>query len=360
MSIEPKVNIAVIGGGAVGIIQMTLYREHPQAQVVVLAETAEERGRATAAAQGVPEWVGDYRGLLAREDIHVFSIALPNHLHVPVALAALRAGKHVFLEKPMATNAADATMLMEEARRCGRRLMVGQNNRFTPEVQTARQLIERGVLGDLYHAKTAWTRRAGIPRIGSWFTQRKFAGGGCCYDIGVHALDRCLYLMGEFEAASVSGQTYAQLGPRGQGGGTWGKGDVDPAAVFDVDDLAVALIKLRSGRTVLLEASWAAHQAEADFNGTHLFGTAGGLQFPPLRLFTPGTHGYREERVDCTSPYVNPNRMAHFVDVVLGRAEPFIKLEESVAVQRILDAIYVSSKSGREVRLDAAPAAVAS
>jgi len=196
MSTEPKVNIAMIGGGAVGIIQMILYREHPQARIVALAETAEERGRATAAAHGVSEWVADYRELLAREDIHVFSIALPNHLHAPVALAALRAGKHVFLEKPMATNAADAMALMEEARRCGRRLMVGQNNRFTPEVQTARQLIEQGVIGDVYHAKTAWTRRAGIPRIGSWFTQRRFAGGGCCYDIGVHALDRCLYLMG--------------------------------------------------------------------------------------------------------------------------------------------------------------------
>jgi predicted dehydrogenase len=214
-------------------------------------------------------------------------------------------------------------------------------------------MINDGVLGHVYHAKTAWTRRAGIPRIGSWFTQKQLAGGGCCYDIGVHALDRCLYLMGEFDAVSVSGQTYSQFGPRGLGSGSWGKSEIDPNAKFDVDDLAVALIKLRSGRTVLLEASWAAHQPDPDFNGTQLFGTDAGLLLPPLRIFRSGNHGYQTELINCTTPIVNPDRMVHFIDVILGRAEPYVKVEESVAVQRILDSIYQSAASGREVRLDA-------
>jgi predicted dehydrogenase len=356
MTPDQQVNIAVIGAGAVAGTHLAGYRKHPSARVAVIADTSRERARALAAAHGVGEYVANYEALLDRPDIDVFSIALPNDLHAPVALAALRAGKHVMLEKPMATNAADAVRLAAEARVRGRVLMVGQNNRFAPEVQTARKLVTDGVLGEVYHARTAWTRRAGIPRIGSWFTQKKFAGGGCAYDIGVHALDRCLFLMGEFDAVTVSGQTYAKFGPRGLGAGDWGQGEIDPEAGFDVDDLAVALIRLRSGRTILLEASWAAHQAGPDFNGTHLFGTEAGLELPPLRLFREGRLGYQTELVACAPVLVPAERMVHFIDVVLGRAEPFVRLEESVAVQKILEALYRSAALGREVSLDEARA----
>lgn len=344
-------NVAVIGAGAIGLDHINSFKQHPQARVVALAEVSPERGREAADKFGIPELVQDYKALLKRPDIDVFSIALPNYLHAKVALEALKAGKHVMLDKPMATNAGDAAKLVAAARATGRTLMVGQNNRFGWEVQTAKQLITEGVLGDVYHAKTAWTRRAGIPRIGSWFTQTKFAGGGCCYDIGVHALDRCLYLMGEFDAAAVSGKTFAQFGPRGQGDGAWGKSEIDPKATFDVDDLAVALIKLKSGRTVLLEASWAAHQPMGDYNGTQLFGTEAGLKFPPLELYRKTQYGYATESVSARPNLVNPNRMVHFIDVLLGKAEAFVKPAESLAVQKILDAIYLSSKTGREVRV---------
>lgn len=255
------------------------------------------------------------------------------------------------LDKPMATNAADAAKLVTEAKKQKVLLMVGQNQRFIPEVQTAKQLITKGVLGDVYHAKTAWCRRAGIPRIGSWFTQKQFAGGGGTYDIGVHALDRCLYLMGEFDAAAVSGQTYSRFGTRGQGDGSWGKSEINPKAKFDVDDLSVALIKLKSGRTVLLETSWAAHQAEPDHNGTQLFGSEAGLKFPALQLFRNGPHGYSTELVTHLPNLVDGNRMKHFIDALQGKSEPHVKPSESLAIQKILDAIYVSARTGREVRI---------
>lgn len=344
-------NVAVIGAGAIGLDHINSFQQHPAAKVVALAETSPTRGREAADRYRIPDLVTDYRTLLRRSDIDVVSIALPNYLHAPVALAALRAGKHVMLDKPMATNARDAARLVATARQGRRLLMVGQNIRFTPEVQTAKQLVTAGALGDVYHAKTAWTRRAGIPRIGSWFTQKRFAGGGCTYDIGVHALDRCLYLLGEFDAAAVSGQTYSQLGRRGQGNGGWGRSEIDPRAPFDVDDLSLALIKLRSGRTVLLEASWAAHQPEPDYNGTQLFGTEAGLILPPLKLCRPGMQGYLTELVTPRADLVTPNRMVHFIDCLLGKAQPHVPMAESLATQKILDAIYLSAKSGREVRL---------
>ncbi|HYP16952.1 MAG TPA: Gfo/Idh/MocA family oxidoreductase [Opitutus sp.] len=351
MTKKTHFNVAVFGAGAIGLDHIGSFKGHPNATVLAVADTSIERARTAAELHGVPVVSSDYREILARDDVDVVSIALPNYLHAPAGLAALRAGKHVMIDKPMATNARDAAQLIAAAKKRGLLLMVGQNNRFSPDVQTLKQLVLKGVLGEVYHAKTAWTRRGGIPRIGSWFTQTQFAGGGSTYDIGVHALDRCLYLLGEFEAVAVSGQTYAKFGPRGLGEGTWGKSEVDPQKPFDVEDMSVALIKLKSGRTVLLETSWAAHQPFADFNGTQLFGTEAGALMPNLQLFRKTENGYSTESVVTTTTLVNPNRMSHFVDVLLGQAEAYVKPEESLAVQKILDAIYTSAKTGREVRI---------
>ncbi len=343
--------VAVVGAGAIGADHIASFRLHSAASVVAIAEVSPERGREAAERYGIPEVVTDYRALLGRADIDVVSVAVPNYLHASVALDALRAGKHVMLDKPMATNARDAAKLVAEARRRRVLFMVGQNFRFNSDTQTARQIVDRGTLGDVYHAKTSWMRRAGIPRIGSWFTQKRFAGGGCTYDIGVHALDRCLYLMGEFDAAAVSGQTFAKFGPRGLGNGGWGRSEIDPGARFDVDDLSTAFIKLKSGRTVLLEASWAAHGPHTDINATQLFGTDAGLSLPPLQLYRQTKGGYMTEAVDLLPPLVNTNRMVHFIDCLVGKAKPFVAPAESLAVQKILDAIYLSSATGREVRI---------
>ncbi len=343
--------IAVIGAGSISQDHLAGFKQHPAAFVAAIAEVSPKRGREAADKHGVPEVVTDYRELLRRPDIDAVSIAVPNYLHARVALDALRAGKHVLLEKPMATNARDAAKLVAEAGKRRVLLMVGQNFRFGAETQTAKQIIEKGALGDVYHARTSWIRRAGIPRIGSWFTQRRFAGGGCTYDIGVHALDRCLHLLGEFEAAAVSGQTFAKFGPRGLGNGGWGKSEIDPKAPFDVDDFSVALIKMRSGRTVILESAWAAHGPQVDANSTQLFGTEAGLSLPPIQLFRQAPTGYMAESVSLLPPRVSTNRMVHFVDCLLGKAEPLVKPSESLAVQKILDAIYVSASTGREVRI---------
>jgi predicted dehydrogenase len=117
-------------------------------------------------------------------DIDAVTIATPNHLHAEMTIEALKARKHVLLEKPLATNSKDAARIVDAAKKSKRTLMVGQNFRFNRYTQMAKMIIDRHELGDVYHARCFWLRRNGIPRIGSWFTQKKFAGGGCAYDIG--------------------------------------------------------------------------------------------------------------------------------------------------------------------------------
>jgi predicted dehydrogenase len=341
---------AVIGAGAIGLNHLHAIDRSPRAKVVALAETSPQRRQEAADKFHVPTAVADYRELLGREDVDAVSIALPNYLHAPVALAALRAGKHVHLDKPMAFSAREATAILAAAKKAKRVFMVGQNQRFSRDAQTLKHFITNGTLGDIYHARAWWLRRAGIPRIGSWFTQKKFAGGGCLLDIGVHMLDLGLHLMDNFQPETVTGITHRRFGPRGLGDGSWGKSEIDPQARFDVDDLAAAFIKLKGGKSIILEVSWAAHIVEQN-HGVQVYGTEGGGQVFPVKICKPGATSYdiiTPEGVKLPYP---EERLHHFIECVLDGKKPMVAPEQSLAVQKILDGIYQSAKTGKEVRL---------
>jgi predicted dehydrogenase len=300
----------------------------------------------------IPRSYADYRELLEQPDIDAVTIALPNHLHAPVAIEALKARKHVLLEKPMATNAKDAGKILDVAKSMKRTLMVAQNFRFDRHTQMARQSIERGDLGEIYHARCFWLRRAGIPRIGSWFTQKKLAGGGCLFDLGAHLLDTCLYLLKEFEIIAVSAQTYAKFGPRGLGEMDWGRSEIDPKRPFDVEDYGVALVRLKSGRTISMEVGWACFQnQQAREYGIDLFGTGAGFSLFPARLFRNTIEGQEILTFNAVKVPCPENRIHHFVHCVLDGKKLLVPPEESLKVQQALDALYASAAAGKEVRL---------
>lgn len=347
-----RLRFGVIGTGGIGLDHLTSLSQCPRATAVAIAENNPARAKEASERFKIPRSYTDYRELLDQADIDAVTIALPNHLHAPVAIEALKARKHVLLEKPMAMNAKEAAKIIEAATKMRRTLMVGQNFRFNRYTQMARQVIQRGDLGEIYHGRAFWTRRTGIPRIGSWFTQKKLAGGGAVIDIGGHVLDTCLHLMGEFEVMSVFAQTHAKFGPRGIGEVNWGRSEIDAGKPFDVDDYAVALLKLKSGRTINFEVSWAGHHpADGREHGVDLLGTQGGLALFPARLFRNGVSGYETIQLAGLKLLHPEDRIHHFVNAVLDNKRPLVTMEESLKVQQILDAIYASSTAGKEVRL---------
>lgn len=252
----------------------------------------------------------------------------------------------------MALTAKEAAKIIETANRMKRTMMVGQNFRFNRHTQNAKMCIERGALGEIYHARCFWLRRSNIPRIGSWFTQKQFAGGGCTVDISAHMLDACLHLLGEFAPSAVSAQTYAKFGPRGLGEMDWGKSEINPRRPFDVEDYSTAFIRLKSGRTVVLESCWAGHHPiRTREYGIDLLGTDAGLSLFPAYVCRNGPIGYEMiELVQTKLPY-SEDRIHHFVSCVLDGKNPLVAPEESLQLQKILDAIYVSAASGKEVKV---------
>lgn len=348
------VRIGIIGAGAIAGSCINAVSKHDQAEIIAVHDLSAERMAALADEHSIDRRYATADELCADGDVDAVYIAVPNKFHAPLAVQALQAGKHVIIDKPFAMNLEEAQGVALAAADAGKIFTVGMNQRFRGESQTVRNLVADGVLGEVYHAKAYWNRRTGIPKLGTWFGNKELAGGGCLLDIGVHMLDLCLYCLGDFDVASVSGATYTKFGNRGLGEGGWGKSDKSDIP-FTVDDFATALLKMKSGATISLDVTWACHQEEPNRNNVQLFGTEAGAICYPAKLFRYGDElrtGY--DVVDDLKPklsYAHCDRFHNFINAIRGEEELCAPVDQSLQVQKVLDAIYASCASGKEVVL---------
>jgi predicted dehydrogenase len=343
----------VLGAGQISRIACQEINSHAAARVVAASDPHADRLAELSAGLGGVRTYDANEALLADPELDAVFIATPNVFHAPLALAALAAGKHVLVEKPFATNAAEAEAVVSAAKRSGKLLSVGMNQRFRPESQRVAALVRAGKLGHVYHAKAFWFRRAGIPKLGTWFGKKSLAGGGALYDIGVHVLDLALFVMGRFDPISVSGQVYTSFGHRGIGEGSWSLSERSHLE-FDVDDGATALLRFADGATLTLDVSWAIHQKEPDRMNVLVRGSdAGAGCYPGERYRFGSEKGVYETTTLAETPlqYPHANRFHNFIGAVLGSESLCVTPGQAIVVQRVLDAIYESSRLGREVML---------
>ena len=347
----------MVGAGGVAQSSCRQLSEIEDVELAAICDSHTGRAGTLASEYAINRIFSDFNEIAQAQGIDALYICIPNAFHASAAIAALKGGKHVFLEKPFATSHAEASEIASAAALNDRRLMVGMNQRFTPEAQCAKSLVALGKLGTPYHAKAFWLRRSGIPKLGTWFGNKELAGGGALYDIGVHLLDVALYILGTFDPVAVSGATYTNFGNRGLGEGGWGMSEAEFDR-FDVDDFATALITLRDGSSVSLDVSWAMHQGERNRHNVMVYGTEAALSLYPLELYRSGGENGDYEVVQSPRSemkYIHQSRFRNFVNGLLGREEFCVRVEEALAVQRILDAIYESaSRSGEAVSLEQA------
>lgn len=345
-----KLHIGIIGSGGIAqACHMPAYRALEDVEILAVADVDPKTAQKAAKQFSVKHVFDDYRDLVAMDEIDAVSVCTPNAFHKDPTVAALGAGKHVLVEKPIAVNAREGEEMLKAAQAAGKILQVGLNNRFAANTQALKRAVDAGALGEIYFAEAVATRRRGIPGWGA-FTQKSKSGGGALVDIGVHILDLTLYLMGFPKPVAVSGVTAAKFGPRKDLSATAGGWRWDPTK-FDVDDFGVGLVRFECGATLTLKASWAGHIGDAAFNST-IWGTEGGCKWDPATI-------YREENgslVDCVLTEL-PKVASHaeevrlFVEAIREDKPSPVPAEEALVTQRILDAIYESGVTGKEVRL---------
>ncbi|WP_307613368.1 Gfo/Idh/MocA family protein [Pseudarthrobacter sp. W1I19] len=357
-----ELRVGVVGIGWAGQQHLKAYKALDGVSIVSLAGMEQELRGSLQAEYSIPHAFADWKDMLEHGGLDAISVAVPTFLHAPIAVAALERGIHVLSEKPIARNAAEGEAMVDAARKAGRVLDVAFNHRRRGDIQALKGVIDDGGLGRPYYAKASWLRRSGIPTLGSWFTNPELAGGGPLADIGVHALDYALHLLGEPKVVAVSAATHSELGPQGRGGGKEYSALASSHA-FDVEDFATAFLRLEGGGTLLIEASWATYRETDDLLDFTIYGTDGGAElkvqgapFPPvgqLRVFTDKDG----ESADYVPP-VLPGR-AHdavvedFVTAVRGGEAVWGEHDGSLALYRaqIIDACYQSALEQKEVRL---------
>jgi predicted dehydrogenase len=341
------VNIGVIGaGGIANNAHLPSYQNCPNANIVAIADIDETALHTTQKKFDVPNAFTDYNDLLAMEDIDAVSVCTPNYVHKAPAIAAMRAGKHVLCEKPLAMNAAEGEEIVAVSKETGKQCMVGFVSRFGADAQTLKRFIDAGELGDIYYGRAQYLRRRGIPGWGV-FGQKEKQGGGGLIDVGVHALDLALWLMGYPKPVSVSGISVAKFGTREGVVGLMGQWDV---STFTVEDFGAGFIRFENGSVLLLESSFCLNMKPASLRQIELFGDMGGATIEPVTVFSE-KHGVLTDLSPVHVPATKGFELeiGAFVEAVANGTPVPIPAENGVVVSRIIDAIYESSELGREV-----------
>ena len=357
-SVEP-LRAGVIGLGYAGEQHLKNYARVPGVEPVALAGLERDHLRELGTRYGVPDLYTSWEDLVSREDLDIVSIGAPNHLHAPIAVAALEGGRHVLCEKPLARNGEEAQQIVDAARAADRAVHIAFTQRERGDVQALKRHVVEGNLGRVYHAKATWMRRNGIPGMGGWFTSKELAGGGPLIDLGVHMVDMALYLMGGPDVESVSCATYAELGPQGRGG--WaGSGLMRGDNPYEVEDLATAFLRLSGGATMTLEAGWAVYRESSDDFGVTLYGTDGGAEMLVKNYGTSNTVRIYTDVAGVpavVTPEIEPREghyavVKRFVETIHSNDWKGQHGEDGLDRARIIDACYASASQNREVSME--------
>jgi predicted dehydrogenase len=331
------IRVGVIGTGAISqVVHVPIFAEREDVDLLAVADADKHKAEVLSRRFDIP-LVLDTDDLIAREDLDAVVICTPNNLHEEMAIAALEAGKHVFVERPLATTSAGAARAIEVAERMGQVLVVGMPHRFRPSVVALRSFIAGGELGDIYAVRGSWMTRSVPSSRRSWRQEREAAGGGALVDLGVPALDLCLWLIDFPAIKRVSCVTSPVDG--------------------SVEDAATLLAESADGVALTLEVSNKLFAAE-DRYYARVMGTEGSGSLPPLEVFKqlggrPLEVTPRQPKPSGgENPYMNAYRrqLDDFVQIVTGRHEPEPQ-HAQVALMALVEAAYEAAASGAEVEL---------
>lgn len=344
------IRVGVVGTG-MGRYHMEGFAKQDGVELVAICDLNEPEAWQFAQQYNVKQVFTDYRKMFSLRDLDAVGIATPNCLHAPMTIDALRKGKHVLIEKPMALNVREARAMVAAAKKAGKRLMVEQAMRFDRDAQLLRAYYERGAFGDVYYARSTWIRRKGWPRLnfepgdsmgrGEWFIRKEEAGLGALGDIGVHLLDLAWYLMGTPKPLAVSGMMWNKVAAPIL------KRKKMPC---EVDEMVSGFVRLEGGRVIAVEVCWDSHNDPVQ--EARIYGDKGGCSLFPAKVYRGEDILETVELGTQYGGYPLTDAYTHFIDCVRNPKKAMIASgEEIVQVIQMLEGLGRSAALRREIRL---------
>lgn len=348
--------IGIIGCGTIAnATHIPAYLKNPDAEIKYFCDIIPERAEKAVQDYGCGIAVEDYHQVINDPEITAISICTPNNAHAPIAIDAMRAGKHVLCEKPAARTWAEVQEMLRVQHETGMTLNIGVVNRFNDSVRKIKQYIDAGKLGEVYHVYVSFRAHRSIPGIGGAFTTKAIAGGGALIDWGVHYLDIVMYCTGDPETRTVSGETFCKLGkdiPNYTYKNMWSEMTKDVNGTYDVDDSVTALIRT-DGPVITVHGAWAQNIGEA---ATYIdfMGDKGGIRLRYGQDFTYYTAEFGSlvsYTPEFTMTPMFENEINDFVRCVQTGEKLPSHIDTVAITARMMQAIYDSAEKHEEIRL---------
>ncbi len=346
-----KIKTGIIGAGGISEFHIKGYLADERCELYAVCDINRARAESCAKKYNIPHVFTDYNEMLKLQELSAVSVCTWNNTHAPISVAALKCGKHVLCEKPMAMNSREAWGMLKAEKESGKLLMIGFVRRFGNDAAILLDFINNGYMGEIYYSKASYLRRNGCP--GGWFSDKKRSGGGPLIDLGVHVIDLVRYLLGNPKALSVTGVAFDKLGDRPGIKNPKEYVTADAGNGFDVEDMAAAVIKFDNGAVLNVETSFSLNIKE-DCGNIELFGTKSGAKLSPqLELFSE-QNGYLVDVTPAMDTQLNfnglfENEIRHYLDCITEGKKCISPAKDGVEIMRIIDSIYESARTGREV-----------
>ncbi len=331
-----KIKFGIIGlGGISQLIHLPDLYKSKEVEIAAIADINKNAVQEVASKFKVTHAFTDYHKMLEQVDIDAVLIATPTKSHTQIALDCLNAGKHIFVEKPLARTVEEAKKIAVTAKEKGLVAMVGMNLRYRPDIMLLKSIVSSGDLGDPFFVKCSWFKSQSSS--GKWFTKKDESGGGVTFDLGIVLLDVAMWFLNFPEIQSVTTQNFF-------------------INTKNVEDSSVSMIRAKNNSLIYLESSWAIASSKNTFD-LEIYCTKGNALINPLRIIKT-MDGQQVE----LKPMLNDNRKAHaeksyqnelnhFIGAIKGHNPVLSSAEDSVTRLNILHNMYLSASTKKEVFL---------
>ncbi len=341
-----KLKVAIIGMGCIAQDHMRVYEKRDDVEVVACADLDFEKSKEQAAKHGIPRaYQNIYDLIKSEEKIDYIDICTWTASHAECVIAAAEAGIDVMCEKPTCDTLENAAKMRDAVKKNNVRFMLAVPLRYGNKTKYIRKLVDDGALGEVYYAKTFYTRGKGIP--GGWFSDLKYSGGGPVLDIGVHRIDLAWYLMGNPKPVSVSAATSYRIGDYRNDGTPlpweW-PGTKVPDYEFGTEDMAHGFIKFENGAALYFATSWAFHSPQE--SATFISGSKAGVDCDNGVIY----HYANGKKIEGELGDVcsMSNEIAHFIDCIRNDETPISDIDQAYQLMQMLNGVYRSAESGKE------------
>jgi predicted dehydrogenase len=329
-----KIKVLIAGlGGIAQIAHLPIISKLRDVEITGVCDVDKAKAKSIADKYNVKNYYTDYVKMIDEVEADCLIVTTPTNLHKDVAIKGFESGLHCLVEKPLARKEDEAEKISEAAKKSKKQLMVGMNSRFNPEIMMQESFVSAKELGEIFYIKSGFVKHRST--VEKWALDKKQSGGGAFMDLGIVVLDIALWLLKFPKIKSVSAVNFYHK-------------------FKSVEDTSIAFIKFVNGVTLNLEASWTLHR-EYDILYTNVFGTEGSSSINPLRIYKK-MHGtlvnvtpIKMEKPANIFKRSYEYELQHFFNSVISGTNIISSGEEAVQRQRIIDAVYKSAKSGKEI-----------